>query len=145
MLQAQQSGPILDPGQFAIQIVDLEVRGRNRDAPDLYDVVFRLDRSADPAWIAIFHELESAQGASPFHDPHRLKAGGSQIVWRASEKEIRGDTRWVGTCVDRANDRFREKMELELAAKDAEGRRRDAERQKLAELNEVLRAPWQRT
>jgi hypothetical protein len=142
--QATKNSCTPDPGPHAVQIIDQEVRGKNREAPELYDVVFKLDRSPEPAWIAIFDELQSGSGTTRVHESQRLKASGSQILWKADEMEIRGDTSWIAESMDRANERFLEKKEQELAAREAEGRRRDAEREKIAELNEVLRAPKRR-
>jgi hypothetical protein len=141
MGQDTKNSSTADPGPHAVQIIDREVRGKSREASDLYDVVFKLDRSPEPAWIAIFDELQSGSGPTRLHESQRLKASGSQILWKADEMQIRGDTSWIAESVEKANERFLEKKEQELAAKEAEGKRRDAERQKIAELNEALRAP----
>lgn len=129
----------------SVQIIDQEVRGKNREATGLYDVVFKLDKPLEAAWIAIFDELQSGPGTTRMNDSQRLKASGSQLLWQADEAQIRGDLGWIAATIEKANAKFQEKKEQELAAKEAEGKRREAERQKIAELNEVLRASMPRT
>lgn len=145
MGQATKTSRIADTGLHTVQIVDQEVKGKNRESSDLYDVVFKLDKAPDPAWIAIFDELQAVSGTTRIHESQRLKASGSQILWRADEMQIRGDTSWISASMEKANEKFLEKKEQELVAKDAEVKRRDDERQKISDLNEALRAHRPRT
>jgi len=126
----------LNPEELKIKIVDENIRNRNERYPGLFNVVFTLDKSPDEEWVEFFNSPTSY--VTSIHPPI-VNAGCKEIVWQASEENIKNDKHWVYDYVDSANKRFLPVLQKRIEQKEKDRQQEKAEAEKIAELNKQLK------
>ncbi len=122
--------------EFKVKIISEKVRGRNEIHSGLFDVVFTLDKSPEEEWVELFNSPTSY--TLSIHSP-TVNAGCKEIIWQASEENIKNDKHWIYDYVDSANKRFLPVLQKRIEQKENDRQREKAEAEKIAELNKQLK------
>jgi hypothetical protein len=133
-VQVHRQPPRPRAEEMLLKIVNVEIEGRNDEYPGLFDVVFKLDKTPDEDWVALFENPSSFTLSI-----HPAKVYGDEIHWGASESDIERSKHWVYDWLDDANKRYLPVIQQRIAQKEAQLRRTQQESEKIAKLENVLR------
>ncbi len=118
-----------------IEIIDSKILGRDSQYPGLFEVVFKLNKTPDNDWVNLFN--------NPTEHPINLQKPevvGDKIHWLAAEKNITRDRHWIYDWVDDANKRYSPIAQQRIAQEMAEKQKSQEEKDKITELENILKS-----